>query len=176
MKNIFSNVTKPIIVIIAVSLIFPVNFASATSYDDLLKQRQQAEQERQNQESIAAQKQAEANKLGKDIVNLSGDIASTEKQISQTNTQITSTQGQIGAVKLDVERKQKELNVQQANFNQAVVELYRAGRQSDLEKLFSSSDLSDALEKTTYLDTVQNQVNEAVKKIKESKKSLKPSV
>lgn len=172
MRMIYNTIITTISSFVIVSLLAPVGIANASTLDDLLRQQQDLEKQIQENQAKADAKAKQASTLEGQISSLESDISLTEKKISNTAGQISEVQSQIVEVKGTIALTEKELQEQTANFNQSVVELYRAGRQSNLEKLFSSKDLSDALEKTTYLDAVQNNLNEMVRKITVTKNDL----
>lgn len=172
MKISVKYIAKTVLLFFAVSLLSPIGFANASSLDDLIRQQEELERQIQENQKKADQKAAQASTLESQISSLESDIGLTAKKIENTDGQIKEVQGQIVQVKGEISETEKELQKQTANFNQSVVELYRAGRQTNLEKLFSSKDLSDALEKTTYLDAVQNNLNELVRKITATKNNL----
>lgn len=172
MKTIINLTVKSILLFFLLLLISPVSFANASSLNDLIRQQEELDRQIQDNQRKADEKAKQANTLEGQISSLESDISLTEKRITNTAGQIDEVQGQIVDIKGDISTTEQELQKQTANFNQSVVELYRAGRQSNLEKLFSSQDLSDALEKTTYLDSVQNNLNELVQKITTTKDGL----
>lgn len=153
-------------------VVTPLSSACATSIDDLKRQQEALQNKIDVNNDEAAEKQAEANRLESEVSGLDNDISATENYITQTEGQVASVQGQITDVKSDIGVKQKELDEQRANFNQAVVELYRAGRRSDIEKILGSADLAQAVEQTTYLDSLQEHVNGIVQKITGIKNEL----
>ena len=158
--------------IVGVFNVVSVSPVKGADLDELLRQKEQLDKQISDNQNKADEKAAEANTLEGQISGIEKDIANTENKIKDTNGQITTVQSQIVDVKNDIGKTEKELNVQMDNFNQTVVELYRAGRRTNLEKLLGSKDLADALEKTTYLDALQEQVNELVNKIKDVKSKL----
>lgn len=160
-----------------IGLIGLFNFATispvkATSLDDLRRQQEQLQKDIDAKNNEASKKQAEADRLGKEVAGIDNNINTIETQISQTEGQINSVRDQVSTVKTDIGKKEIELGVQTGHFNKAVIELYRAGRTPNFEKLLASKDLADALEKTTYLDALQGQINGIVQDIKKTKTEL----
>jgi len=159
-------------IMVGIFLLTPAVQARAANLGDLIEQQRLLDEKIKQNQDLADQKAGQAVTLESQIGSLEKDIANTEASIAQTNNQITTVQSQIVEVKNTITSTQKELDIQVANFNQAVVELYRTGRQSKFEKLLSSTDLSDALEKTTYLDSLQANVYGLVTEIKDTKSKL----
>lgn len=174
MKTFLKKITLWTSLLATVSLIVvtPLSSARATSIDELRRQQEALQDEVDASSDEAAAKQAEADRLESEVANLDGNISATENQISQTEGQVSAVKDEITGVKSEIGVKEKELQVQQANFNQAVVELYRAGRKSNIEKILGSSDLTEAVKQTTYLDSLQEHVNGIVTQITNTKNEL----
>lgn len=158
--------------IMSAFMMVPLSGAKAVSIDDLRRQQEQLQSEIDAKNQEANRKQAEANRLSNEVATLDNDITATEQQISNTENQVASVRSQIGDVKSEISTKEEDLRVQRNNFNKAVVELYRAGQKSNIEKLLGSTDLADAIEQTTYLDSVQEHVYGIVESITAIKKEL----
>lgn len=140
--------------------------------NDLLNKQEELEAQIREKQKLSEQKAKQAVTLEGQISSLEEDISLTEDKIRNTNNQISQVEGEIGTVKGSIEEKEKELAEQMRNFNGAVIELYRSGRQSNFEKLLASEDLSDALEKTTYLDVLQDNINQLINNINQVKSEL----
>ena len=152
-------------------LLLPATLVRA-SLSDLLNKQDELEAQIKEKQKLSEQKAKQAATLEGQISFLESDIASTEEKIRNTNGQIFTVEKEIGEVKGTIAEKEQELSRQTHNFNNAVVELYRSGRQSNLEKLLASEDLSDALEKTTYLDVLQDSINQIIGEIGKVKADL----
>ncbi|HPM27604.1 MAG TPA: CHAP domain-containing protein [bacterium] len=163
-------------VLIYCLLLFSMLLSPATlvraSLSDLLNKQDELEAQIKEKQKLSEQKAKQAATLEGQISFLESDIASTEEKIRSTNGQIFTVEKEIGEVKGTIAEKEQELSRQTHNFNNAVVELYRSGRQSNLEKLLASEDLSDALEKTTYLDVLQDSINQIIGEIGKVKADL----
>lgn len=168
---------KGVVWVSLIGLVGLFNFASvspvkATSLEDLIKQKQDLDKQIEENQKKATEKAKQANTLENQIGSIEKDISNTENKIKETDGQIVSVQSEITNVKNDINKTEEELKIQTNNFNQTVVELYRAGQQSNFERLLGSQDFSDAMEKTTYLDALQAQVNGLVNSIKDTKSKL----
>ena len=174
MKTLLKKFTlwTSLLATVGLIVVTPLSSARATSIGDLRQQQEELNEQISDSQDAAKQKEQEALTLEKQIKSLDSDISNTEKLITDTNGQISQVQSEIGVVKNDIDKTEEKLNEQIANFNQAVVELYRAGRRSNMEKILGSADLAQAVEQTTYLDSLQEHVNGIVNEITDTKNNL----
>lgn len=174
MKTFLKKITLWTSLLATVSLIVitPLSSVQAISIGELEQKQSELNQQIEDSQEAAEQKEQEALTLEKQVSLLEKDISNTEAKIVETNGQISQVQNEISTVKSDISETEEKLNEQIANFNQAVVELYRAGRRSDMEKILGSADLAEAVEQTTYLDSLQEHVNGIVNEITDTKNNL----
>ena len=131
--------------------------AFASTLDDLYKQKDQLQKEQQKYQSAAGNKEKEAKTIAAQITQLESDIQKTEAEIQNTSTQITDVTARLDQLNKDIEVKNAELVVLKQKLNSAIVEIYRSSSRSDWELLFGFNSLSDAINQTKYVESVEAQ-------------------
>lgn len=164
------------IVSIALSVILLVSVSSssgkASTLSELLEKKNSLSAEADKYDAAADNKAAEASKLSTQIKSLDSDINTTEAKISETGTKIDETSRSIESLTSDISVKTEELNSLKAKLNEAIKEIYQASSQSDYELLLGSSNFSDIVNQSKYIQSVETQVKTAHAKVQDAKKSL----
>jgi len=131
--------------------------ALASTLDDLYKQKEELQQEQQKYQSAAGNKEKEAKTIAAQIAQIESDIKKTEAEIQNTSSQITDVTARLDQLNKDIEVKNAELVVLKQKLNSAIVEIYRSSSRSDWELLFGFNSLSDAVNQTKYVESVESQ-------------------
>jgi peptidoglycan hydrolase CwlO-like protein/surface antigen len=129
--------------------------ASADSFDQQIRSLQAANA--RNKAAIADLAQT-ATSYQDAIAQLQGEIYQLQGKIDQNVAQQRELQARI-------EEGQRELDRQRQLLATTIKTMYTDGEVSTIEMLATSEDLSDFVDKTTYRNAVQNNIQETLKKI-----------
>lgn len=116
-----------------------------TQIDDLQKQIQSA---KNTEKSVSA----ELARLGQQLELSTRELNYIQAQISYTQDQIESTRNEIGAT-------EQKLAAQKDAFDARLVSMYKAGRVSYVDILFTSGSLSEFMSRVHYLKQIAEQDN-----------------
>ncbi len=162
---------KPLLKIVAFLVLFsvPTQFVSAASLSDLLKQRDQLNQQLENAQSAVDNKAQEAKSLSGQIKNLDSDIATTEQKINQTGNEISQTSQSIEQLNVTIQQKNEELIAMKKKLNNALVEVYRFSSRSNLQLLLGQDTLGASSNEIKYVEAVEIQVKTLYTQIESAK-------
>ncbi len=163
-------IVKFLLAIIIIGL--PAQFASAASLSDLLRQRDQLNQDLNNAQSAADNKAKEAKTLSTQIKSLDTDISTTEAKISETGTEINQTAQTIDQLNTSISQKNDELIKMKKKLNNALVEVYRFSSRSDLELLLGGESLGSNSNEVRYVEAIEIQVKTLFTQIDAAKAEL----
>jgi surface antigen/peptidoglycan hydrolase CwlO-like protein len=111
---------------------------------------------------------------------LTSQAASFQDTINQLQAQISALQQLIDAnlakqqeLQAEIDKNQAELDRQRALLGQDIKAMYIDGQPSSIEMLATSKSLSDFVDKQEYRTSVQNKIQDTVKKINELQAQLK---
>lgn len=137
--------------VVAGSMSITVN---ATSISDLKDQKDQKESKKAEAEAVLEQLQSEQ----KSILDA---IEELDAQVTEYTNQITELEGRQTQLESDIEQKQTELAAAQEKEQQQYEAMkerirysYENGNPSYLDVLFSTSDISDIVNQTEYVDQI----------------------
>jgi septal ring factor EnvC (AmiA/AmiB activator) len=100
-------------------------------------------------------------------------IATLQAQINDLQSKINENLALQAKVQAEIVKNQQELEKQKHVLGEDIKSMYVDGRPSSLEMLASSSNLSDFVDKEVYRTSVQNKIQEALKKIAKLQSQLK---
>lgn len=114
------------------------------------------------------------------VEDLKNQAVSYQDAISRLQSQIGTLQGQIDnnvakqtAVQAEIDTNQRELERQKSVLGENIKVMYVDGQPSTIEMLASSKNLSDFVDKQEYRTTVQNKIQDTLKRIAELQNKLK---
>ena len=161
------KIIQKLFVIIALSSIFlmPV-IAGAASMTELQRQKEEAARQAAEARKQAELKQQEASFISGQISNIDGEISGTEKAIKTTNDQISSTQNQINDLDAKIKIEENNLANEKIKMNRIISAWYMEGSEQGLMfSLVSSNNLSEAVTKEEYYDSIRQQIESSIGKI-----------
>jgi len=129
--------------------------ASADSFDQQIRALQAAN----------ARNQAAVADLAQTATSYQNAIAQLEGEIYQLQGKINQNVAQQHELQARIEEGQRELEHQRQLLATTIKTMYTDGEVSTIEMLATSDDLSDFVDKTTYRNAVQNNIQETLKKI-----------
>ena len=153
--------------------LIPINTIEAVSREDeLLRQRQYKEQQKESAEKNAAEKAEDANYYKKQVSNLNNQIEETENALVSTESKISKTQEKIEELKLKIITEEDNLAREKNKMNKVVASWYMEGEEGLLEALISSDNLSEMITREQYYDSIKQHVETAMEKIEKLKNEL----
>jgi len=159
---------KIVVLIFTVLLTFfslSQNVLAQNDVNQLKRQTEQKQKEIEANQRAAEQKAKEALGFKNEGQRLAVLIESAESSIKQTETNISQTQQELKDLASQIDQKQAELEEQKANLAQTIRALYENGTQSTIEVIIGSESISDILNKTQYLESISEQMDQTIAKI-----------
>lgn len=173
-KNIFKiNATKWTKVFSVFMLIFlfasnPVLALTADQQAQLDAIDQQNSSFKTQLDSLYSQERTLANEIA--IADAQGQAL--QAQINDTQTKINITNDQLTTTATQIKAAEDELVKQKTNLNEYIKVMYIDGQTSQLELILTSNNFSDFVDKSEYVNTMQNRIQETLAKIKATKAEL----
>ncbi|TSC93334.1 MAG: peptidase M23B [Candidatus Berkelbacteria bacterium Licking1014_7] len=171
----FSQKTKAIAFYLTIVLVFQVSLAQAvdnSKINDLYKQRETLSRDITRNKQLAEQKKKEAEKINIEIKKIDGDIATTEGRINALQNQIDDIRAKIEEKVLEIRQKEKELAIETDNQSEAIKAIYESTDQSLIYILFSSSDISEIVDRSAYIEALEARIDQTIDGINQIKLSL----
>ena len=94
--------------------------------------------------------------ISKRISNLDEEIALVNRLIQSLKKEEERAKNKINVLKVDIKKKENELNTMRDRYEERVVNTYLKGRISDLEKVLSSTSWRQAIYRTQYLKVISS--------------------
>ncbi len=130
--------------------------------------------------------QSEINNLQNDISSLNGPLQDTiaqagtlEQAVAQLNNQIADLQNRIAAnqqtranLTVSIDKAQADIKIRTETLGKTIKSMYVDSDVTDLEKVASSSSISEFIDKQEYRNKIRDRVQTAMKQIQELKVQL----
>jgi septal ring factor EnvC (AmiA/AmiB activator) len=141
-----------------------MNFISGQSgqrdYNEELRYQNEAINKMKNEIEELSSKLRKANinesTTSKRISNLDEEIALINRLIQSLKKEEERAKNKINVLKVDIKKKENELNTMRDRYEERVVNTYLKGRISDLEKVLSSTSWRQAIYRTQYLKVISS--------------------
>lgn len=117
-------------------------------------------------------KRGEANSIQNEIDMIDGQTQQLELQIEATQMQIDQTNTAIDDLNQKIAAKQDELKKQQQLLAEYLRVIYEESNTSPIEEIAGSNNFSDFVDKSEYLQTMQQRVKDTLEEIKKIKAQL----
>lgn len=155
-------------------LTFTTVFALATTddYRNLLDQRNTLSRDIIRNKQLADEKKKEATRISGEIRSLEKDIGTTQGKIDSLGGQIDETRKQINEKIIAIRDKEKDLKKQQNDQAEALRAIYESSDESFVYLLFSSKDLSEVIDRASYMEALEVKIDSNIKKITELRDQL----
>lgn len=137
-------------------------------------QQRQVELDRQINESqtqLNSQKK-QVTSIQDMVTNLDAQINLTQKEIDSTANKINLKTQAIDQAIANIDQKQKELDVQKAKLFETMKTVYETGEQSTVEIIASSNSLSDVVNRSQYLESLSQNIDQQITAVKAAKQEL----
>lgn len=173
-KNIFLNLSK-IALLCFFCLIFVLN--PQTSYsatlNDLKNQQQDVNKEIEEKKSKLQSKESELNQITDEINGLSYSISLTQSKINEVASQIDNLASEIAKNEEEIAIKQRELDEQYENQAETLRTIYESYKYSNpIRMIIGASSLSQLLNYNTYLEALQDKIENTMAEINRIKSDL----
>lgn len=169
------NTRKSGVLLMAVIVMMLPVVSSAATVQELQNQVNSIDEKIAESQKAAEESANTAASLEQQISDVEKSIASTQTIINDTNTQIKDVNTEIAAKLKEIESKENDIAIQTSNMNQTLIEIYRSSRKSNLEKLLASDDLAQAVQSTSQLTALEQQINENIVALNKAKEELEKS-
>ncbi len=165
------RISKIILLLIFCISIFGIfGQTKADTISDKQAELDSLQQQINDYSTIIAQKQKEAGSLQAQIGAIDASLEKTKLEIQRTQANIDKNQLEIDDTQAKINDKQKEMDKKKQILKACIQTTYEQGKQSTLEMLVSSDNLSDYMDQVEYVSVVEDKTKgifDEVKKIKE---------
>ncbi len=120
----------------------------------------------------AAEKKAEADRITKEIKNIENQIKATEQKIKSLGDQIVEKEGVINIKTQEIVTKESELSREITRQHDTIKVIYEIGSSNKTINLITSSSLTEAVDKTSYLSALESRLEKNIDEIKLLKDEL----
>lgn len=148
---------------------------AATSQQQInqLQQQQAALNKKiQQQQAAANQKKKDAAALSSQISDLSDDIGSTQGKIDDLSHQVSATSSGISDLEGQIASKQRDLDEQQRNQDEALRVMYETSTDDLLFMIVGSNSISDVIDHNQYLSVLEEHIDATMGQITTLKTKL----
>lgn len=137
-------------------------FASADEYDEKIAQLTRD----------MARYQAESDRLNGEAITLQNTLAQLANEKAAVQSQIDLNQAQYDKLVVDIANTEKEIKENQDALGDTIANLYVDDDISPIEMLASSQNIGDFLNKQEYRNSIKDELNTTIKKVKTLKQQL----
>jgi surface antigen len=155
--------------VLAGLLFLSTSLAQAVSFQQQINELQQ-----QNNQNAAAQEKLETSEAS-----LAETVDALQRKIAAIQAQITKNRAESQQLKKDIEAKKREIIKQRGILGSNIRQHYLDGEMSTLEKLATSKDLGDYVDKEQYTLSAQQKIKdglETIKKLQQEQQDQKKKV
>ena len=167
-----------VIAIFSLFLNFPV-LARAETVDDLKSQIQQSQNQiRELEKQIAAFQEAlkdtksESATLKSQIGKMETQIRKLQAEVSLTQAKISQTSFKIEDLSSEIETRNIELEKQKANLGRILFAIDEYDQETPFEMILKNQNFSDFLNQAQYVEDLQNNLQQKVRGVKETRTRL----
>jgi murein DD-endopeptidase MepM/ murein hydrolase activator NlpD len=146
--------------------------AEASLINDKKRQIEDLQRQINENQAKVSEKAEQIESLKDQIGSMDSQIRETELQIRKTQIETDQTQLEIDSLKTEIQKKTDEMNEQKANLGETIRVVYEAGSPGMLEVLVGANSFSEAINRSQYLDSLSNKIEDSVNKISKIKIEL----
>ena len=161
-----------LVIVLSLAWFASVHSVKANAIDDKKKQIQDLQTQIQQTQSILSQKSEQVNTLQDQVAAMNTQIHQTELQIAQTQDQVDQTQLEINDLVTQIKLEESELKNKKAALDETTRMIYEMGTPSTIEIIIGSNSLSEIMDKTQYMDSINQKVQDQIKEINDIKAEL----
>lgn len=168
------NLAKPIQSKIKTKITFitcMILIVASTSLLFVFAQEDQASLEKQIKDKIV-QKQEEAKTLEQEIAEMDKETVKVEKKLASLEREIKETENNLKTLSNEIKINETSLKQEKSKLKEGIKLLYSVGETNPVEILASVDSVSSMIVREQYLEAINNQISDAVKKIQDIKDEL----
>jgi len=181
MENLkFKMLNKITIVILFILILLQAGSAIATTSTsscakilDIYKRRDCYANEAAAANKAAEQKKKEAEQVKQQISVVEDNIDQTTSAITQTQTEISEAEAAIAGLEIKIKTEEENLAKEQDRMGNLLASWYMDGEEGLLEILLTSNNISNVITKEQYYESIRQQIDTSMEKIKVLRASLK---
>lgn len=158
--------------VLGLGLIFNSQKVFGSAINDKRNELDQIQSQIDHYQNVANQKEKQINSLEAQIEKMEAEIRVTELNIEKTQKKVDITQAEINETKKNIAQKEKELAYQQSVLDESLRVIYEEGNSGFIESFLTAQTLSDLMDRTEYLDTVENKIETTIGTIEKIKSEL----
>lgn len=147
-------------------------YSKASTLSDLQQQQTDINKNISDKTQQSKAKSQEIQQTTDDISRLDGDISEIEAKISDTENKINQTQNDISAKQDEISVKETELAREMENQKEAIRVMYESGHNNTLEMIIGSSTLSELIDHSSYLESLENKIETTIEEVNLIKSDL----
>lgn len=180
--NLKFNRRKSIILTLVLGFLLvlsPFLYSLAENTEELNEQVGDKKQEIENLDDKIRTLEEEIEKKKSEKIDLSNQLELIDSEITKTETEIEQTRKKIEKVNLEIanienqiEEKELEITRQKEILSGIIREIYQYDRANIFEIIFAYKSLSDYVDQTQHLETVEKEGKQVLDNIKQIKKEL----
>jgi murein DD-endopeptidase MepM/ murein hydrolase activator NlpD len=176
MRKGLRRILVPVVWGLITALIFQVSLVGAVDYNSRINQLRQ-EREILSRDIIrrrqkVQEKKREAERISREIRKIDGDISVTQKRIDLLEEQIDEIRSQIKEKVGQIREKEDELRAEKDKQDQTLRAIYEVTDEGLLYVLFSSSDISEIIDRSSYLEALEARISQTIEEIAAIKDEL----
>ena len=146
--------------------------AATPSVSDLQKKQSEINKNITDNTKKVDEKKQQITDTNTEISNLDKDIGEIESKIGDTQGKINSTASEIKNKESEIDNKNKELLIQEENQRETVRTIYESGQVDLLYLLVGSNSLSDVIDQSQYLETLEDRIESIMNDVTKLKQEL----
>lgn len=159
------------IVVFGISF-FSLNTSWAANLSDLQKQQSEINKGITDKTQQSKTKSQEIQQTSDAITTLDNDIGEIEAKIRETEGKISQAENDINAKQDEINSKQQELAKELENQKEAIRVMYESAHNNTLEMIIGSNTLSELINHSSYLESLENKIETTIEEINRIKAEL----
>jgi septal ring factor EnvC (AmiA/AmiB activator) len=163
---------KLIIVLLLILTFSQATAALALTASQLQAQKDYYAAKAAEAKRLADQKKQEAAQVASQISTIENNIRQTQSALNKTLSEITTTETTIADLEQKIKTEEENLTKEKSKLNDVLVSRYMEGESDLFETVLSSNNLSDIVTQQQYYDSVSQQIDVTMEKIKKMKEDL----
>lgn len=144
----------------------------AESLTELQNQLKNAQTKKAQAAAQKAIQQKQAQMIAEQISNVNNEINSTEHAIDGTSTQISATEATIADLEAKIKNEEDNLVREKDKMDKVLASWYMEGESDFITAMIGSENISDAINKQEYYDSIRQQVEGTIERINMLKAEL----
>lgn len=150
----------------------PITKVRAESLTNLQNQKNYWQSQKEKAAAEKAQQEQQAQLIKQQISNVNSEITATESAIEQTSSRITETNDKVSELEKKIKEEEDNLAREKDKMSKILASWYMEGESDFLASVIGSDNLSEAINKEQYYESIRQQIELAIEKIEQLKENL----